>query len=1182
MTASILAALIVLLCLLQRCSSSPNPAYSSVRCSPTAFTDPYAGAQAAVAASSSSAFYATASASSVLIYSAAIPAFNASSSTPAPVSFTSIPSPCFNYAALSLSFSPSYARCLDLQQNLLAIGSPSKDLSSSSPASFIDLVQLSLNASGGINASSSQTLYASDTAYLGLSFSLSSDAQYLAAFYTADALVIFHPVWNRSEPQYNTGADSDVMLQYPADFYADSFELHPPHLAVTGMTTSSGVAAVPTLLLYVAQSVGGVWSNWVLSSSLTLAQQLPASSAANTLPIASMSLPSNALPVSFSATASSPILVGVPALETVFMTTLPSPSLSNLYYLQNDAAVSQLAQFASDVKLSDDTDTAFVLSQQGLVTFATASLLAAACSPDNATGCAVNVLLAADSIAPNRFQYDSAVAVSYVAVAASASLTVLMPAPASLTSPFLLPATAAAVYYDNVIGQFSACPPGSYRAPSSSATASPCTFCPVNTYSPQPGSTSCLNCTAGQYCPAGSTYPFNTTVVSREPASDVPEFSSESFADSFEDLLINAIFNPDTVPVIMAVVLAGVTLLAVGCYWAFECSRPVVKPVLWLYRFALMPNEEEEKEKENEVKGILNELLEQREKQQPVYKCPHAVLIKRNSLSKHGAAAAERHDDSPYIQPTYANLPGSSPLFAHREHSSSGAEEEKQAEKEAEAGGSEHTRKLRAEQEVSEDTKLQEEIMHGFFNVLMLLFGISCVVFSWTYLNNYQPDASGESENNNRYRSEELVSVTVTDDVEVLGLSAINAVNATILTLLIGYSGIQCDSSALLGLQLEGCIIQQNNQLCNQSGFISVYESPHLPNTCTIEFQLVQGTLLALMAVMTVSLPPSLQVQALRFVFLQDAQQSYPEDFIVTGPTTFYDTAMHPTDADGNLIPNALAPRVERDWVFGILAQGEQIDEETPPSFSYVWYNTVTSLNTAWLPTAPLSEYASSQADSVQLVLTMQTETFFRLQLTQKLIEKKAAFLTILLGLIAIFHVIEFGKQVVEIALLVLKKVRKNRALKAVSELSKEATDKMGAVVKHSVENLASVSPLQLHKRVATGSSVSVEHSRRVPPGVRLAAPAEVPPINPQYGAASYQSAYPPAALAATFSLPPVSAAYPAAYPTVAAAMPSSMLPYPVPMPNQLDAGSNSRGHSRRGSRDGGAGGSAGREKFTI
>ena len=782
--------------------------------------------------------------------------------------------------------------------------------------------------------------------------------------------------------------------------------------------------------------------------------------------------------------------------------------------------------------MSADSKTVFVLGTEGMLVFSTTTLMASNASE------AINAIDVAESILPNRQQHTGSSYDSYSSLAVNNNLTLVLPT--AFTTPLLVPFVSASVTFDSTLDTFVACPAGSYRSSSTTASLLPCLFCPVGTYSPTPGSSSCMNCTAEEYCPAGSTYPYTQDDISEEPEATVPEFETESFEESFEDLLINGIFSPTTIPMIIAFVLAGVTLLAVVLYVVWRGGRKWVLMVLKLYRFALMPDEEEEREKEFELKSLMDEMLEEREKHAP--RCPHAVV--------------------PQTPPTHSRHP-SAPDGAARQTHSEQADEHRRRHSTRSAEDELATARRHEEQKVIEDSKMNDEIMKGAFNVLLLLFAVSCIVFSWTYLNNYQPNAVDTDEDNNRYRTETLYSVTITDPIQLEGLNAINSVNATIFTHLIGYSGMECERSSLQQLALDGCIIQQTNQLCNQTAFWDVYLNDDLPNTCTIEFRLVQGTLLALMAVQRLYLPSSLQVQALRYVFQQDAQDSAPQDHITTGVTTFWDTATHPMDAAKELIPNALASYVQRDWVFGILAQSQQIDENNPPTFSYEWYNTVTSLNTGWLPTTPLTDYTHTQSPYTELVLTMQTETFFRLQQTQKLIEMKAAFLTILLGLIAIFHIIEFAKQLFELFLLLVKKVRKNQALAKVGKVTQARLNQVvdaGMGVGKEVLHFAG-SPLTLSRRMggdggSTGGSRKEEREEKQPLSGRSSPYGMMhssryidtpppPPLNPHYSSDGHNEPI------------PAQSAYPVlSYPTSSHAQPSYPLPpvasYEPPNPYEV------------------------------
>ena len=1137
--------------------------YATTRCSPAAYTDPYPSVPPEMATSTTSHFYAVSSPTlaTVTVRTTTATAYNATAS----ITYTSVPSPCFNgsVSGSTVTFSPDYGRAIDLEADVLVVGAPSRVVTD---GSFIDLVSLSINAGGDV-VTANQTIYSTE-ATLGLTLSLSDDATYLAAYYDSDQLVVFHPVLSpaRSQPQYNTAQDLDLLVPYPSAFYVDSMQFALPYLLVSGGLADSGAAMQPTLLVYEGIGWPGTVSAWSLTATITL------SVVASNLPLG---YPMRSLPIAATVLAGgngAMVIVGCPSQQTAYVTQTSSAAIGAL---ESDPVGSALTTFGTAVAMSADGKTAFVLATEGMLVFSTATLLAS-----NATE-AVNVVELAESILPNRQQHSGSTYSSYSSLAVSSNLTLVLPT--SSTTPLLAPFVSASVTFDSTLDAFVACSAGSYRPATSSTSLSPCLFCPVGTYSSRTGSSSCTSCTEEEYCPAGSTYPYAADTITEVPEPTIPEFETESFEESFEDLLINGIFSPTTIPMIIAFALSGVTLIVVLLYVVWR-NQYVLK-LLKLYRFALMPDEEEEREKELEVKSLLDELLDEREKHAP--RCPHAVVLS-TPLDKERKPSIPR-ESSQHNHPDHEH-------DLHERRGSARSAEEELA-----------IAKRHGEQQVIEDSKVNSQISHGFFNLLSLLFSISCIVFSWTYLNNYRPDETTTDEHNNRYRTETLYSVTITDPIQLEGLNAINSVNATVYTHLIGYSGMVCERSSVQQLALDGCIIQQTNELCNQSSFWDVYDNEELPNTCTIEFRLVQGTLLALMAVLHLYVPASLQVQALRYVFQQDAQDSAPQDHIQTGTTTFWDTATHPTDAAGELYPNALASYVQRDWVFGILAQSQQIDEANPPTFAYEWYNTVTSLNTGWLPTEPLTSYTHTQSPYTELALTMQTETFFRLQQTQKLIQMKAAFLTILLGLIAIFHIIEFAKQMFELLLLAVKNVQKNQALAKVTKVTQARLNQVvdaGLGVGKEVLHMAGHSPLPLARRTASGGGRE-EREEKQPLGGRgspfgmmhssryIDTPPP-PPINPQYSAEAHEAptsaryAHPTSSYAASS---PAQPSYPTSSNTQLSytlqpvpsyihsneynnsgypALPVSQLPYPI---SSLPTATGSATHSRHGSYN--AGGAA-------
>ena len=551
-----------------------------------------------------------------------------------------------------------------MQSDVLAIGAPSRG---AADGSFIDLVSLTVDGTTGDVVTATQSVY-SQYATLGLTLSLSSDATYLAAYYTADQLVVFHPVLSpaRASMEYDTATDSDLLVLYPSAFYADSIQLSLPYLLVSGVMADSGAAVVPTLLVYEGTGWPSTVTAWTLTSTLSLSAAVAG---------LSFGYPARLLPVAASVLADSTAVtaVGCPPQQTVYVTHTSSTSIGAL---QNDPSASGLNNFGASVAVSADGETVFVLATEGMLVFSAASLL------KSNTSAAVNAVELAESILPNRQQHAELTYSSYSSLAVTSNVTLVLPSTAS--EPLLIPFVSSSLAFDSAHNDFVPCPAGSYRSLNAPTSLSPCLFCPVGTYSSAHGSTSCTNCTEEEYCPAGSTHPYTTDTITESPESTIPEFETESFEESFEDLLINGIFSPTTVPMIIAFIIAGVTLIAVFLYVVIVKSRQYVLKVLKLYRFALMPNEEEEREKELEVKTLLDELLDEREQHAP--RCPHAVVPAGHNRQPSAPGGAVAH---------------------HGEHHSAAAASLERRGSTRSPEGELATARRHEEQRVIEDTKMQ-------------------------------------------------------------------------------------------------------------------------------------------------------------------------------------------------------------------------------------------------------------------------------------------------------------------------------------------------------------------------------------------------------------------------------------------------------------------------------------------
>ena len=178
-----------------------------------------------------------------------------------------------------------------------------------------------------------------------------------------------------------------------------------------------------------------------------------------------------------------------------------------------------------------------------------------------------------------------------------------------------LPALPAGVDFDGLSSQFIPCPLGSYRN-SSMTGFTPCTFCPVGTFTSISGSTSCAPCSAEAYCTTGSVYPFSVGVIHQPSAPYLPAFVAEGRSQAYEEVLIHSVIGRNDSSLIFLYAFTGWTLLFL-LLAVLPCtaqSRPItrfVAYVSWLYgRFKISNDTFEEHHRALEVNIVEERLLE--------------------------------------------------------------------------------------------------------------------------------------------------------------------------------------------------------------------------------------------------------------------------------------------------------------------------------------------------------------------------------------------------------------------------------------------------------------------------------------------------------------------------------------------------------------------------------------------
>ena len=289
-------------------------------------------------------------------------------------------------------------------------------------------------------------------------------------------------------------------------------------------------------------------------------------------------------------------------------------------------------------------------------------------------------------------------------------------------------------------------------------------------------------------------------------------------------------------------------------------------------------------------------------------------------------------------------------------------------------------------------------------------------MYTVRFLRNYQVIGDDPDHSINRETSEALYSINggVTDPNLLLGLQAVEATESTVSLYLIGYSGFQC-ASEVVQVWMDGCVLSHG--LCNNTQTVTVSDSTDatLPYTCVVSLSLVSDSTLSPTAVLSIILPPSAHMMALRQRFIQGQSTSPSGLWFSIGAVDWFTTMTHPSaplpnattydDSVGGgnlaLAENVLARRIECEWSFGLVAWSYQANDDTNPDFQTVWYSTVNDDTDGIFPLASVSSYPSSQAEPILIELRLTAASTFTLQVTEKLIQPTAYF-TILLGLIAI------------------------------------------------------------------------------------------------------------------------------------------------------------------------------------
>ncbi|CAF1090699.1 unnamed protein product [Didymodactylos carnosus] len=239
---------------------------------------------------------------------------------------------------------------------------------------------------------------------------------------------------------------------------------------------------------------------------------------------------------------------------------------------------------------------------------------------------------------------------------------------------------------------------------------------------------------------------------------------------------------------------------------------------------------------------------------------------------------------------------------------------------------------------------------------------------------------------------------------------------------------------------MSGCVFTSQNVACNDTKWLTFTDlAEPVDPACRIDYELAQGSILSQVPVFRIEFRPSLHVQAARFAFYQaavsDTDPRCQQGNFSIGLTNFAEVMSHPTnssDPTTPLLENYLSPLITREWIYGMNARRQQVDTSNPPHYFTVFTNTISSALPLSFPIWTKEDFEADQSTAVAFQITIYSNTFFRQQVVERLIQPKEAFLTILLAIIGIYHIVLFAHEVSQVLLISWHIVKNNRAFAAI------------------------------------------------------------------------------------------------------------------------------------------------------
>ena len=242
--------------------------------------------------------------------------------------------------------------------------------------------------------------------------------------------------------------------------------------------------------------------------------------------------------------------------------------------------------------------------------------------------------------------------------------------------------------------------------------------------------------------------------------------------------------------------------------------------------------------------------------------------------------------------------------------------------------------------------------------------------------------------------------------------------------------------------------------------------------------------------------PPFLSWSSLRFWYLQSPQhhmgvdgEPVEDDSYEIGRTNYLDNTQRLTDGNGaSQAVEAYPPSMTlKQWQYGVQGREVQTSLDLPIVWHRTWWNSVSAAPT----NASYASYRMYLSDpspvTVMRVEQVSNYVLWRHQSVEKLVQPSLAFLTILLGLIGVLHLVKFGLEMTEVGMFCYKATMRYYSLsvkagKMIHEHGKKGMKQLHKHVKQGIGAIAGT-----NKPAAAGAGVIAVGSAA---GVAAASPS--------------------------------------------------------------------------------------------